>query len=420
MNPELLSALKEQAEARAAYNSMAEDAAEKDVTDAADRVKAADQAVVEACDRGATAPAELRDRISLGRYLTAVATEKPITDGAEAELRAELNLSDEAIPLEALLPTPEERADAVSPEGTDGNALAFGTVNQTTGPLLNRVFTATDAAFLGVAMPTVPPGERVYPVMTDGTDAAMAARGDAAPDATAAKFAVVNATPKRLSGRYVFDLEGVATLGGLLESTLRADLRTVMGYQMDRQVLLGSGAGANVSGIATEIPLTLYPGATFSNNDVAAVIDWDAAKEMTTGSLDGKFARTEGDLRFLIGQATYNILRTAYRGATTDNQDALAAMRALGARVALSFQIPAPAKATIPPKSAESGKKVQWAVLNTEPAAAVAPMWQGITMIRDPYSNADKAQIVLTAHALFDFVMRRKDGWKRYAIRTES
>ena len=34
-------------------------------------------------------------------------------------------------------------------------------------------------------------------------------------------------------------------------------------------------------------------------------------------------------------------------------------------------------------------------------------------MIRDPYTNAHKAQIALTAHMLFGFVFKRKDGWKR-------
>ena len=46
----------------------------------------------------------------------------------------------------------------------------------------------------------------------------------------------------------------------------------------------------------------------------------------------------------------------------------------------------------------------------------MVPVWQGITMIRDPYTDAGKAQVVLTAHMLFDFVFRRKDGWKDLAV----
>ena len=140
-----------------------------------------------------------------------------------------------------------------------------------------------------------------------------------------------------------------------------------------------------------------------------------------TDGLDGKYARTESDIALLIGGETYSLARTLYRNANAgDSQDAIAAMGALGSRVRRSFQIPAAATATISPKTAKGTKKVQSAIANFEPAAAVAPVWQGITMIRDPYSEAGKAQIVLTAHMMFDFVLRRKDGWRNWAIRTES
>lgn len=420
MNEELRAALLAQAEARAAWNALADDATEEDRNSARAALEAADQAVTERLQAGATAPAELRDRISLGRYLAAIAAES-VADGVEAELRQELNLADNAIPLEALLPTPEERADAVSPQDEKGAALAFGTVNTTTGPMLTRVFTATDTAFLGISMPAVPPGERVYPVMTDGTDAAMVARGSAAPDATAAKFTVVNATPHRLSGRYVFDLEGVAELGGLLESTLRADLRTVMGYQLDRQVLLGDGTGANVSGLIKLLELLPPPGLSVDANEVSAALTWANGRQIATDGLDGKLARTESDLRILIGGTTYTQARALYRNANAgDSSDLIAALTALGVTIRRSFQIAAPAVATIKGGNAASKKKVQSALVNFEPAAAVAPVWQGITMIRDPYTEAAKAQIVLTAHMLFDFILRRQDGWKRYAIRTEA
>jgi len=421
MSETLRAALERQIEARQALNALADDASTEDREAAIAALNAADQAVVEALaaeGEGSTAPAELRDRISLGRYLVGIA-EQRVLDGAEGELRQELNLSDQAIPLEAMLPTAEERADAVSPQDSGGDPLPSGTINLTTGPMLTRVFTRTDSAFLGVAMPAVPAGERRYPVMVDGTTAAMQARG-AEPDAGAAKFSVVDANPHRLTGRYVLDLEGVAEMGGLLESTLRADLRREMGFQLDSQILLGSGAANQVSGLLNQLTLQASPGITFAAND-PALITWDLARQLVYGSLDGKYARTEGDIRLLIGGDSYNFLRTLYRNANAaDANDAIGAIRALGAMLARSFQIPGPAVATVSPKTAKSSKKVQSALFNAEPGAAVAPVWQGITMIRDPYTEAGKAQVILTAHMLFDFVMRRKDGWKRYAIRTEA
>ena len=422
MNPELRAALLAQVEARQALNALADDATTEDRSAAIEALNAADQAVAELLSAETVeAPPELRDRISLGRYLQGIAEQRAL-DGAEGELRTELHLSDQAIPIDVLLPTVEERQDAVSPQTSGGDALPSGTINLSTGPMLGRVFTQTDAAFLGVSMPMVPAGERRYPVMVDGTAASMQARG-ASPDAGAAKFDVVDANPHRLTGRYVLDLEGVAEMGGLLESTLRRDLRTEMGFQLDTQILSGSGAANQVTGLLNQLTLELAPGASFGSsalaNDVSDVLDWAGAKKVLTDGLDGKFARMESDIRLLIGGETYSLSRSLYRTSESE-MDAIEAMRGLGATVRRSFQVPASAVATISPKTTASTKKVQSAIANSEPGAAVAPVWQGITMIRDPYTNAGKAQIVLTAHMLFDFIMRRKDGWHRYAIRTEA
>ncbi len=421
MDREIRAALLAQTEARQAHNALPEDAPEADVTAARAKVAEADQAVTELLAKEeSSAPAELRDRISLARYMVGIVKQRQL-DGAEAELNKELNIRDEQFPLEALLPTVEERADAVSPQNAAGQPLAFGDVNTTTGPMLQRVFTQTDAAFLGVAMPTVPPGERVYPVMVDGTSASMQARGGE-PDAGAAKFSIVNATPHRLTARYLFDLEGVAELGGLLEATLRSDLRMAMGYQLDREILNGDGAGAEIDGIINSLDLEVPPGLTLSSSkDVSAALTWANGKQIGTDGLDGKFSRMESDLRMLIGGATYTQARALYRNDQAgDSDDLISAWRALGMRVQRSFQIAGPGNPTLKGGNAKTTKKVQSAVVNSEPGAAVAPVWQGISLIRDPYTNAGKAQIALTSHMLYDFVFRRKDGWHQYAIRTEA
>ncbi|MDE0489314.1 MAG: phage major capsid protein [Gammaproteobacteria bacterium] len=410
MNEAIRAALRAQIEARQAVNALPDDATEEARAAAITALQEADQAVLEAMDaEPAEAPVELRDRISLGRYLHAAAEERTV-DGAEGELRAELGLSERAFPLEALLPTPEERADAVSPQDSGGDPLPSGTINLSTGPLLTRIFTATDTAFLGVAMPTVPAGERRYPVMTDGTTAAMQARGGQ-PDAGPAKFEVVDANPHRLTGRYVLDLEGVAEMGGLLESTLRADLRREMGWQMDNQVLNGTGAANQVSGILAALTDQPFP-ALVGNAKDPVQLTWENAREMLYTLLDGKFARTEADIRLLIGDSTYQRLRSVYRnGATASNVDGIDALRAMGARLRRSFLIPAQSAYL-----SSATKREQHLVWAAEAGAAVAPVWQGITMIRDPYTEAGKAQVVLTAHMLFDFVFRRKDGWRDLAV----
>ena len=421
MTPELRAALLAQVEARQALNNLEDDATTETRAAAVAALNAADQKVAELLSATpAQAPEELRDRISLGRYLAGIAAEQTL-DGAEAELRAELKLSDQAVPMEALLPTPEERADAISPRGPFGNNNAdapvpYGTINRTLGPLMQSVFTATDTAFLGVAMPMVPAGVRRYPVMTDGTDAAMVARGSAAPDAKAADFNIVDAEPHRLSARYVFDLEGVAEFGGLLESTLRADLRRVMGYQMDLQILNGDGAGANIDGILKEIAVTVPDNIATQGNNISNDTSWQDVRGMVYGTPDGAYIRGEGDLAILMGQTLYNKARGLYR-TNQSEQDAIEAAMALGARLRRSFQIPA-AKVQPTVTGNNDAKASQDVIVNGETAAAVSPIWQGFTMIRDPYTEAAKAQVVMTAHMMFDFIFRRKQGWKHYRMRT--
>ena len=404
MHPELRMAFSAQLEARQAYNALAPDADEAAVNTAQAALAAADKALMEAleAEEQTTAPVELRDRISLGRYMNSVVADRVI-DGAEGELNKELRLADNVVPLEAL----EDRADAVSPQNAAGAALPYGTVNTSTAPMLSRVFTQTDAAFLGISMPMVPAGERVYPVMTDGTVASMQARG-AKPDAAAAKFSVVNATPHRLTGRYVFDLEGMAELGAGLEATLRSDLRMEMGYQMDREVLLADGTGANVKGLLTTLADTGYPDTAASQTQ----LDWANLKELPITYLDGKYARNEGAFRLLVGKSTYQRARAVYRtDASGDSMDAIAELMRLGTTVRQSFQIPAQTAIL-----SGATKRQEHALLAAEAGAAVAPVWQGITLIRDPYTNAGEGQVVLTAHMLFDFIMRRQDGWKNLVV----
>lgn len=351
---------------------------------------------------------EPEERCELSTYLNCRAMERKL-EGAEAELNKELGLTEEQIPMQALL----ERADAISPQDAAGSALDSGDISNTRAPILRRVFGATDTAFLGIGMPMVPPGKRTYPVMVDGTTASMQARGGK-PDAGAAKFGVVTATPKRITSRYVFDLEGVAELGGELEMVLRADMRAALGFALDLQLLTGSGAAPNVTGLLKQLDLTLPPGAPAGKD--APQLSWANFKQIFTQGLDAKYARTEADIRALIGSVTYSTARGLYRNANAgDARDAIAEARALGSAVRRSFQLPAPAQVTVKGQGA-STKKHESMIVNSEPGAAIAPVWQGITAIRDPYSNAGEAQVVLTIHMLFDFVMRRKDGWHQYAI----
>lgn len=113
-------------------------------------------------------------------------------------------------------------------------------------------------------------------------------------------------------------------------------------------------------------------------------------------------------------------MTTVYGSGNAESDDGIGVLRMQGVLVSESFQMPDPAVIRFKGQSADSPKKHQAALINMEPEAAMAPVWQGIDMIRDPYSNAGEGQVILTANMLFGMVMRRTDGWRKYGIGTEA
>ena len=340
-------------------------------------------------------PQPLIERIELRNYLNAYSQGHKL-EGAEAEMNQGLGLDSVShVPWQALAPTLDERMEARTDDPTN---VTIGDWGKTVNALLPRIFEKTDAGFLGVSTPGVRAGTTAYPVMTGGTTASMKA-ANAEVEADVATFSVTTVTPTRLSARYLLNLEGLAAMGGMLESTLRNDLRRVMGDQFDEQIINGNGTSPNISGILNELT---------DATDATNVIDFDTFRLTATNELDGKMANTEASIRMLVGLQTWKKVRGILN---TDKQlDAIQAYQRLGGRIQNSARLP----------DMDGTSKNQEAILTFEPSAAVAPIWQGVTMIRDPYTNAAKAQVALTAHMLFGFAFKRTDGWKEVKFKLES
>ena len=340
-------------------------------------------------------PQPLIERIELRNYLNAYSQGHKL-EGAEAEMNQGLGLDSVShVPWQALAPTLDERMEARTDDPTN---VTIGDWGKTVNALLPRIFEKTDAGFLGVSTPGVRAGTTAYPVMTGGTTASMKA-ANAEVEADVATFSVTTVTPTRLSARYLLNLEGLAAMGGMLETTLRNDLRRVMGDQFDEQIINGNGTSPNISGILNELT---------DATDATNVIDFDTFRLTATNELDGKMANTEASIRMLVGLQTWKKVRGILN---TDKQlDAIQAYQRLGGRIQNSARLP----------DMDGTSKNQVAVLTFEPSAAVAPIWQGVTMIRDPYTNAAKAQVALTAHMLFGFAFKRTDGWKEVKFKLES
>ena len=345
---------------------------------------------------GATEKRAVVERIELRNYMEAALNGSKVS-GAEAEFNKEVGLEDTGVvPWEAFEERAEHRANEVEVPDT--------IIDKPVQPLLNRIFENTRVGFLGIRMPTVAMGEPVYPVMTAGASGASFAEGADAPNEDAT-FVGSTVSPKRLSGRYSWRMEQATRFP--LEDTLRADLRTVMGELLDKQII--NGDGGNGGGKASDFdgivrnhanailgPNVVAAGAQAYDIHLDGKANLKAALESIVDYVDGKAAASTDDIRTLVGVETYRRLATLILDDTY--MTAWAFLQREGAQLAVST--------IIPPKAS----KHQQAIQTRRPGDMVAPIWRGVSMIRDPYSGAASATISLTAHMLANVHCVRTTG----------
>ena len=321
--------------------------------------------------------------------------------GAEAEYQRAMGFSGPDLPWAMVAPRmraddAEHRADAATP--------APGTSNVNQRDPLGRVFARSATMALGVPMPAVPTGDVNHPVLTAGNDASILAKDASIGDAGAGTIAAVTLSPKRIQDEYIIRREDRARLLGL-EELLRADLSAACSDLLDKQVLVGSGAGANIGGFLAAaanggLPALVNPG---------TVVDYASSLVELNREVDGKYAGSTGELSVVVGDATYRKLgATVQTGSGVTSTDAFM-------RMARGFM--ASANVTAP-----SGADIQQGVvakLGAMGANSVCPVWSGLQLLVDEVSSdlRKAGQISLTYLFLVDFKIRRKDGFERIAFK---
>ncbi len=349
---------------------------------------------------------QLETRASVAAFMAEAVTGKDVA-GAEAEYRAEL-MGDAAaagyLPIRLLM-TDEVRHlsgqpvehRAVTPVAAD----AIGLGSQ--ADILPRIFQRSVAGALGVAMPSVPMGVRTWPTMTSGTSATMQEpSGEQAAEAGA--FTGRELGPKRLTGSYEFRVEDMQLLRGL-EDTLRRDLRMVISDQMDFQIIQGDAAGASVAGFMSGVAHT---GIADPAAPGAGAFDYDDFRAAFTAGVDGFYSYALGDIRAVIGPGTYGRCETRYRANNTDDTVyAVMARQAGGLRVARRMP-------------ASDAGKVEDAIFSRAAfpgTTAVAPVWEAVQLIRDPYTKAQSGEVRITMLMLWNFAVIRAEAFYRRQFR---
>ena len=327
---------------------------------------------------------ELRDlerRSNVGEMFDAVLSHRD-TDGAISELQQHHGLDVNQIPL-ALLSGDELETRAVTPAPAD--------VGQNQQPIIPYVFPQGAAAFLAVAQPTVAVGEAVFPVLTSELSVEALAENAAGTETTGA-FSADVLSPARLQAAFFYSREDRARFAGM-DAALRQNLSDGLSDGLDKQVIAGDNGLLGSSGLtAPDAPTTTANFAAYRS------LIYDSAV------IDGRYASGAADVRVLLGAETYAHAASVYRGNNADDSALDSLMRVAGG-LRVSAHVPAAAsddQALIVRKGGRMD--------------AVAPIWEGVTIIPDEVTKAANGQIVITAVLLHAVKILRTDGFARKAV----
>ena len=222
---------------------------------------------------------QLTERASVGDiYLAAI--EKRQTSGEVAELQKHYGLGAHQIPLEMLRinRSVEERAAATVP-------ASIGDASQ--AEVVAPVFASGDGAFLGIERPTVPVGDAAYPVLSTRPTVAGPFSNSSDAAQTDATFVANTLAPERLQASYSYRRSDAARFAGL-DASLRLALNGGLQEALDDQAISGTDG--------------LLTGSNLGNNNVTATTTFALyLSGLLYGRVDGRYARSPGDVRVLVG-----------------------------------------------------------------------------------------------------------------------
>ena len=233
-------------------------------------------------------------------------------------------------------------------------------------------------------------GESAVAVISTSASPGAPAEGADQAHSTGA-FESAQLVPARLQASLFFSVEDAARVAGLSDA-LRMNLTDALADELDDQILTNSTNG-------------LFSGSNLADNDASAVGTFVTLKKrIVYDAIDGRYAANAGDLRVVLGSASYAFAGGIYRGNNSD-VDALESIMGKVAGVRVSSHVPAVA----------SNKQELVVARGTAQHVAVA-LWNGMDLIEDPYSMAKSGEVILTARMLHAIKILRKDGFRKVEI----
>ena len=328
---------------------------------------------------------QLITRANIGEIFDASFTHKPLT-GATGELQTHLGMDMNQVPLALLRrQSPDDgrlETRAVTPAPSDVG------VNQ--AAILMPVFPDSAASFLGVGMPTVGVGESLYPIMTSRPTVGTPDENVAQAETTGA-FSTETLAPGRLQAAYFYSREDRARFAGMAEA-LRESLSMGLSDGLDDQILSGTNG--------------FFTGTNLPNHDVTVETTFDLfISQFAFARIDGRYASSVSAISTIMGSDSYGHAGSTYRNNSVD-RTALDRLMELTGGVRVSDHVP------------DIASKRQNAVMRigSHGQSAVAPVWDGIQLIPDEITLANKGQIQVTAVMLYAFKVLRTDDYYKQMV----
>ena len=314
----------------------------------------------------------------------AAALEHRNTEGETSELQKHFGLSTNQVPLEMLRinRAVEERAAATVP-------ASIGDASQ--GEVITPVFSSGAGAFLGIERPTVPVGDVAYPVLGTVPDVKGPFSGSNDAAQTDATFVANSLSPERLQASYSYRRSDAARFAGL-DASLRLALSGGLEEALDDQAISGTDG--------------LLTGTNLPNNNVNAVSTFALyLSGLLYGRVDGRYARTPGDVKMVVGSGTFTHAYGAYKGNNSD-ESGVERLDSRSGGLRVSPHVP----------DVASSKQNALVRLGMERGAAVQPMWQGVSLVVDEFTRATQGEIIVHAILLANFAITRKAQWHKQQV----
>ena len=318
------------------------------------------------------------DRANMGDIFDAALNKRSI-EGASAELQKHYGLDVNQIPLAMLVKNWPDNDNLETRAATP----APGNVGEILHSIVPYVFPQSAASFLGVSMPTVPVGQAVFPVLTKELDVRTPAE-NADADETTGTFSADVLSPARIQASFFYSREDRAKFAGM-DAALRENLTEGLSAGLDKQILAGTAG--------------LFTGTNLPDNDQTTNDTWESyLNNLCWNQIDGRYAAIPSDLSMVVGAATLKDLGQTYRNASVD-RSALDRLMELTSGVRVSAYVPAPAT-----------NRQDAVIKRGMSMTAVAPIWEGISLIPDEVTKAKQGQLVITGVMLFAMKVLRTAG----------